>query len=167
MTMTGTTAVSLSASITSFLDITDFYLSVAAVGTVTLHEDATGGTELARITLGALRPRYYGFYLYPTPSAAVTYYVDYVREVVDLVNNTDEPPLPTNLHPMLVAFVVAREFELKGDQDRYMIAASRYQKWMNRLKSQTQALADDLPVMGGGRRTEYSRLGGYYPADNY
>jgi hypothetical protein len=166
VSMTGTTAVTLSASI-EFIEITDFYLSAAAVGTVTLHEDSGAGTELARITLGALRPRYYGFYLYPTPSAAVTYYVDYRREVVELVNNTDEPPLPTDLHPMLIAYTVAREFELKGDQDRFLIAKSRYQTWMNKLKYQTQALADDIPVMGRARRGENSRLGGFYPADHW
>jgi hypothetical protein len=38
---------------------------------------------------------------------------------------------------------------------------------MNKLKYQTQALADDIPVMGRARRGENSRLGGFYPADHW
>ena len=75
-TLTGVTAVTLNASVKSFIEIEDFYLSAAATGTVTLTEDSGAGAELARITIGATRPRYYAFYLWPTPTAAVTYYVD-------------------------------------------------------------------------------------------
>lgn len=164
VTLTGTVAVSLSAAITSWIEITDVYLSATAAGTVTLLEDSGAGTELARITIGAKRPRYTAFYLWPTPDAAVTYYVDYRREVADLVNAADEPNLPTDFHPMLVAWVVAREYELKEDGGRVQAAMARYLRDLSRLKYATQTLSDDLPVVGR-RRMGLSRLGGQYPAD--
>jgi len=167
VTITGTTAVTLSSAITSFIEITDFYLSAAAVGTVTLHEDSGLGTELARVTIGATRPRYYGFYLWPTPSAAVTYSVDYRRELVDLVNNTDEPPLPTDIHPALVAYAVAREKEKTGDTNGSLQAMARYQKFLKHLKYQTQTLSDEIPVLGRGAMVGRSRLGAWFPADHW
>lgn len=167
VTMTGTTAVSLSAAITSFIEITDFYLSANAVGTVTLHEDASGGTELARITIGQKRPRYYGFYLWPTPAAVVTYYVDYRRELTELVNDTDEPPFGTDAHPALVAYAVMREREQKDDAERFVIAKSRYDRIVSRLKYATQTIGGEIPVSGRRPRVGRSRIGAYYPADTW
>jgi hypothetical protein len=165
VTLTGTTAVSISSTISTWEVIEDFYLSAAAAGTVTLHEDASGGTELARITIGQTRPRYYGFHLWPTPGAAVTYYVDYRREVTDLVNSTDEPPLPTDFHPLLVMYARMREYE-KTDDSRYEQARADFGLGLVRLKFSTQWVADELPVMGGTRLGR-SRLGGMYPADSF
>lgn len=164
--LTGTTAVSLSAAITSFLEVTDFYVSAACAGTVTLLEDSGLGAELARITIGAKRPRYYGVYLWPTPTAAATYYVDYRREVVDLANAADEPPFPTDFHPLLVAYAVAREYETKGDPMRSAQAFKRYRTLLSHLKYATQTLSDEIPVMGRNR-AGHSRLGGFYPADTW
>jgi hypothetical protein len=167
VTLTGLTAVSLSSAITSFLEVTDFYVSAACAGTVTLLEDSGLGTELARITIGAKRPRYYGFYLWPTPAAAVTYYVDARREVVDLANAADEPPFPTDFHPLIVAYAVAREFELKNEPPRSLQAMQRYRSMLSKLKYFTQTGSDEIPVMGRGGRTGHSRLGGWYPADSW
>jgi hypothetical protein len=163
VTMTGVTAVSFSASVTDIIQIEDFYLSANAVGTVTLHEDASGGTELARITIGQKRPRYYAYYLWPTPAAAVDYLVDYRRELVELVNDTDEPPLPTDFHDILPAYARMRHYE-KQDDGRYNVAQAHYQKRLSQLKYATQTNPDDLPVMGG-RWVGHSRLGGWFPAD--
>jgi hypothetical protein len=166
-TMTGVTAVSLDTTITSFIEITDFYLSANAVGTITLHEDSGAGTELARITIGQKRPRYYAFALWPTPSAVVSYLVDYRREMVDMTQDTDEPPLPTDYHPILVAYGVKREAEKTGNVDLLTVAEARYQKLLSRLKYATQTTPDDLPVAGRGRLYGHSRLGGWFPADVY
>jgi hypothetical protein len=167
VTMTGTTAVNLASTISNWIEVEDFYISANAVGTVTLHEDASGGTELAQITIGQKRPRYYAFYLWPTPAAVVTYYVDYRRELVDLANDTDEPPLPTDFHPMLAKYAAWREWELKDDVQRALQAKQQYDKWLTRLKFYTQSLSSELPVMGRGRRVGHSRLGGEYPADTW
>jgi hypothetical protein len=165
VTMTGTTAISL--GITSFLELNDFYLSHPAVGTVTLHEDANGGTELARITIGETRPNYYGFYLWPTPAAVVSYYIDARRDVAPMTANTSEPPWPEDFHHLLVAYAAWREWMFKGDTDRSRDALQRYQVTLSRLKYFTQAQTDELPVMGRRRTVGHSRLGGYYPADTW
>jgi hypothetical protein len=165
VTMTGATAVTFSASVTDIIQIEDFYISAAAVGTVTLHEDASGGTELARITIGQKRPRYTGFYLWPTPSAAVDYLVDYRREVSELVNDADEPPFPTDYHDMLSAYARMRHYE-KQDDGRYQVAKAQFDKRLSQLKYATQTGPDELPVMGG-RWIGHSRLGGWFPADTW
>lgn len=164
VTLTGTTAVNLTSAISTFIEIEDFYLSAAPAGTVTLHEDSGLGTELARITIGALRPRYYGFYLWPTPAAVVTYYVDYRRELLELVNNTDEPPIPPDFHDILVHYALMREYEKKED-GRFQIARGQYLDGLSKLKYWTQTGAEELPVLGRGARMGRSRLGAYYPAD--
>ncbi len=162
--MNGVTAAAIG-SLTDFIQITDFWVTVAATGTITLHEDSGAGTELARIVPGAIRPRYYAFYLWPTPAAAITYYVDYRREVVELSVATDEPPLPTDLHPMLVAYAVMREAEKTNNTELYARADARYRKFMANLKYQTQVMADEIPVMGRGRVIGRSHFGPDYPAD--
>ncbi len=162
--MTGTTAVNIGNS--DVIEVTDLYLSAVAVGTVTLVEDVSGGTVLATIPIGAFRPRYYGFYLWPTPTSAIDYLIDYRREVVELVNDTDEPPLPTDYHYVLSAYARMKYYE-KTDDTRYGIAKGAFDQALSRLKYATQTGADELPVMGRRRVTGYSRLGGQYPADTW
>lgn len=166
VTLTGTTAVTLAAAITTFIEVEDFYLSAAAAGTVTLHEDSGAGTELARVTIGQVRPRYYGLYLWPTPAGAVSYLVDYRQEITDLVNDTDEPQIPLDFHPMLMAYARMREYE-KTDDSRYTSARDEFALGLSRLRYQTQWTADELPVMGRAGRLGRSRLGGYFPADHW
>jgi hypothetical protein len=165
VTMTGTTAVNLSSAVSTFIEIEDVYLSANAVGTVTFHEDSGSGTELARVTIGQKRPRYYGFYLWPTPAAAVDYLVDYRRELTELVNDTDEPPLPTDFHYLLTAYGRMRHYE-KSDDGRYKVAQEQFARGLSRLKYATQTGTDEIPKMGG-RLVGHSRLGGYYPADYF
>ena len=164
LTMTGLTA---APSNIAFSEVTDFYLSAGCTGAVTLLEDSGSGTELAKISLGYLRPRYYGFYLWPTPAAAVTYSIDYRRRILDMVNLTDEPPLPQEAHVLLVDYAVYRELDMKGDSDRATQALARFMKKQARLKYRTQTLADELPVAGRRRVTGLSRLGAYFPADTW
>lgn len=162
--LTGTTPVNIGTA--TSLEVLDFYVATAAVGTITLHEDTGSGTELARIGIGHTRPlHYYAIYLWPTPAAAVTYLVDYRRDVFDLVQNTDEPDLPLDTHSAVVAYAVMREWEQKSDTDRLVMAKARYDKALSRLKYATQTLSDELPVSGRGRVRGHSRLGGWFPAD--
>lgn len=165
--MTGVTAVQIDALISTFIQIEDVYISANAVGTVTLHEDSGSGTELARITIGQKRPRYYGFYLWPTPSGVIDYLVDYRRELLDLVNAADEPPFPVDYHAMLVAYAVSREYEIKGDTQRVLLARQRFDQALNRMKYETQTNASELPVSNHRRLIGHSRLGGMFPADTF
>lgn len=158
--MNGTTAAQFPA-FADWVEITDFYISVNAVGTVTLIQ-ASGLVEMARISVGHKRPRYYGFALWPTPASAITYYVDYRREILDMVNGTDEPPFPTDYHWILSAYARMREYEQKRDA-RYVQARDDYHDGLNKLKNfvlnppDYRPVAGKLPVRGG------SNLGAWYP----
>jgi hypothetical protein len=97
----------------------------------------------------------------------VSYLVDYRRELVDLVNDADEPPISTDAHHGLVAFAVMREAEFQRDADGYTGAKTRYEKALSKLKYQTQSLSDEIPVMGRGALTGHSRLGSWFSADSW
>ena len=114
VSMTGVTAVSLGTAITDVIDIDDFYVSVAAVGTITLHEDSGAGTELSRIPIGALYQRFYRYALAPTPSAAITYTIDGIAPIADLSNDTDEPFPNPDFHDILVDGAVSDEWASRG-----------------------------------------------------
>jgi len=165
--MTGTTAVSLSTVVTTFIDVTDFYISASAVGTVTLHQTSGLGTELAQITIGQTRQSYTGFYLWPTPSAPITYLVDTKKNVTDLVQSTDEPPLPHAFHPMIPAYARMREWEMKGEMEKLLLSKQQWDRWLSRLKYAVRSDPDALPVAGRRRRVGYSRLGAWTPADDW
>lgn len=162
VTMTGVTAVNVASSISDWVRVTKLYLSTAAVGTVTLHEDASGGTELARIAPGQTAQKYYALVLYPTPSGAITYTADVTRGVTDFAQDTDEPLLPHDFHDLLVIGAMAREYE-KTDDSRLSVAMARYQDrrrdllfWLAETASGTNTLSTS-----GERR---SRLGPYFPS---
>lgn len=159
--MTGTTAVNVSSAVSDWVRVTKVYLSAAAVGTVTLHEDSGSGTELARIGIGQTSQRYCSLYLYPTPSSVVTYTADIVVGITDLAQDNDEPRLPADFHDLLVLGARVREYE-KLDDARLTIASQQFE---SRKRDLMYWLAEtghsDLTTrMGMGR----SRLGPNFPA---
>lgn len=154
--MTGTTAVNVAASISDWVRVTKFYLSTAAVGAVTLHEDASGGTELARIQIGRTTQPYQLIALHPTPSAAVTHYVDYQSDATDLAQNTDVPRLPTEFHDLLIFGAMLREYE-HMDDSRAGLAAENY-------RARKRAFLYWLAETASGQNTDFerpSRLGAW------
>lgn len=162
VTMTGTTAVSLGAAYTDIIEIDKCYLSAAAVGTVTLHEDSGIGTELARIPIGQTFARYVGIQLWPTPNAAVTYHADFVRHIPDLVNANDEPLLPPDFHYLLVEGALVKEWTKRDDLDRRKAASQDYGDGLRNLRSWVMSNADTLVSL---RRTapRWSQLGAWFP----
>lgn len=164
VTMTGVTAVSLGTAYTDFLQITKFYLSAAAVGTVTLHEDASGGTELARIPIGQTFARYQAVALWPTPASALTYTVDGERDLPLLINGTDEPLIPSRFHRLSVEYALWKEFE-KLDDTRAGNAERRWLKGVSDFRYFATCPPDYLPVSGERLNLGRSRLGAYYQAD--
>jgi hypothetical protein len=162
VTLTGTTAVSLAAAITSWVAVTDLYLSASAAGVVTLHEDSGAGAELARIGIGQLRTRYQGIQLWPTPSQAITYYVDGDYEIEDLVNNTDEPLLPRDFHDILALGARVKEYEKTDDLKRYQIAQREYFMRKNALRYWVIQQQMGQPI--GRSNLGYSVLGPWYPS---
>ena len=168
VTLNGTTAVSLGTAYTDIIEVTQAYISAAAVGTVTFHEDSGSGTELAKIAIGQTDQRYPTILLWPTPSAVVTYYVDYTRQIQDLVNGTDEPLLPTDFHWLLVEGARYSEYE-------YLDDTRRFELWDTRRGVPTGTIAQrmrdlrawhasrELIVPGMPERAR-SRMGAYFPA---
>lgn len=166
VTMTGVTAVSFAAAITDFVEITKFYISAAAVGTVTLLEDVEGGTELARIPIGQTFSRYQGLQLWPTPSAAVTYFVDYTRNIPDLSVTNDEPLLPEDFHWLLVEGSLIKEWTKKDDLMRREAAQADYNRGLSDLKYAVMCPAEFLPARSQAAIAA-NRLGANYPAQNW
>ncbi len=158
--LTGTTAVSVSTAVVTILEVSKCYLSLPAVGTVTVHEDSGVGTELARIGPGATRTRYYQFYLWQTPSLTnASYELDITRELTDLAQDTDEPMLPADFHDLLVLAGVADEYR-HTDDSRYGVVMSelraregQFRYWMHETAS-----GSEMP------RGPVSRLGPWFPA---
>jgi hypothetical protein len=162
VTMTGTTAVNISTAVTDWVQITKFYLSTAAVGTVTLHEDASGGTELSKIAIGDVRAQFLRFLLYPTPAAAVTYSCDITRAIPDMSNTTDEPLLPEDFHNLLVDMAELRLTKKADDPSRYAMltrevadATRDLVTWVGNHPDYSPQWVQDEP--------ERSALGAWYP----
>ena len=164
VTMNGTTAVSLAAAMTDFVFLTKFYISAAAVGTVTLHEDASGGTELARIPIGQTFARYRRMALAPTPAGIITYTVDFAYDVPDMANAKDEPILPPKFHRLLAVGARMKEYEKQDDQARYLIAKQELEQGKRKLKFFVHTQSVGSPNLRGNQTARTSQLGGMYPA---
>jgi hypothetical protein len=164
VTMTGVTAVQIGA-LSDWVEITKFYVSIAAVGSVTLHEDSGAGTELAQISIGRYRPYYFVVLLWPTPSEVLTYSFDFTREILDMVQDTDEPYLPTDYHDLLSIGGRVDEYE-KMDDSRLSTAKREYKEKYESFQFFIHGRASErlIPRSTSGR-TGISDLGGYYPAD--
>lgn len=161
-TLTGTSRVQLGSQ-TDYEEITDFYLSAAPVGDVSLYDAASNGNVLAVIPKGQTRATYPWIAFVPTPSASITYALDYERIVTDLVNNTDEPYwLPAQFHRLIGLGARKKEYEFQAD-DRLVVAADEYDKTLRLLLAYVNAPPDAV-LVPGGRRFGRSDLGSQYPA---
>lgn len=164
-TLTGTTAVALSAVQAGgsnihnvWVSIDKFYLSTAAVGMVTLHETSGSGTEIGRIIEGQTRQQYYGLELDPTPSAALTYNVDAILAISDLAQTTDEPLLPRDFHDALFWGAMVDEL-IKTDDQRLVVAEARWRERTSALQLRLARMTLDQGPSAG-----WSRLGAWTPA---
>lgn len=157
VTMTGTTAVQVGAW-SDITAITKFYLSVSAVGVVTLHEDAEGGTELARIPVGQSSASHLRIALWPTPASVATITLDYIRQIPDLQSAHDAPLLPLDFQWLLDAGIRMLEYE-KMDDRRYPAAMADFNKGVRDLKWFVTQQADGRAMPSG-----HSSLGPWYPA---
>ncbi len=166
VTMTGATAAQLGA-FSDWETIDKFYVSTAAVGSITLHEDSGSGDELAQISIGRYRPYYFVVLLWPTPADAQSYSFDYEREILDLVQDTDEPYLPTDFHDLLSIGARMDEYE-KMDDSRFSAAQKQWAERYNDLQYFIHGRASErlIPRSVSGR-IGYNDLGGYYPSDGY
>lgn len=111
--LNGLTPTSMSSTITDVVDIVDVRLAAAEAGDVTITQ-GSGGTVLSKIVIGQTYPRFLRFALVPTPSQAITYAVDGVADIVDLVNDYDEPFENADFHDILVDGGVHDEWQTRG-----------------------------------------------------
>lgn len=113
--LSGTTTVQVG-EFSDHLSVEKFYLSQPQVGNVVLVSDAAASVELGRILPGTTMMRHFTIILFPTPSSAIPYHIDYTRQILDMTNPTDEPLLPQDFHHLLVLAGRADEYERKDDQ---------------------------------------------------
>jgi hypothetical protein len=109
----GTTAVQLgtASTVVEILDLHYDNSQVSGTRALTIREDSGSGTILGIIappiwangnsSQKATKARYLRVQLWPTPTAAVAYTVDFTREMADLADDGDEPLLPPDYHYLL------------------------------------------------------------------
>lgn len=165
VTMTGTTAVQVG-SVTDFILITKFYLSTAAVGTVTLHEDSSGGTELSRIAVGDVKARFHQFQLFDTPSGVITYYADVLLSIPEMSNDTDEPWIPEDFHDMLIDMAELKELRKADDPNRFAMLTADVTTADRELDTFINNHPDWKPS-STDKPVGISTLGAWTPADTW
>lgn len=160
LTLNGTTRVQLGA-FTDFRDVGLFTISTTATGNVELYNAAAAGTRLAEIKAGRKSSRYFGIYLSPTPASALTYQLQAVRSIEDLVNAEDVPLLPEDFHDILLLGARMDEYERRDDA-RFDTALAQYNERWKELKIwlYNHPHGDD-PLTPP---TRGSRLGAAFPA---
>jgi hypothetical protein len=163
-TLTGITRVQIGggSGLTDYVDVTQFQLSTACVGDISLYDAAAAGNLLGVIPRGATTARYWGFLLCLTPSAALTYTLDVEHEVLPLVNDTDEPLLPPRFHRLLPMGARAKEYEKTSDS-RYAVAQAEYERGLDQLIYAVTCPPGTIYIPGASRGDYGSNLGPWYP----
>jgi hypothetical protein len=157
-TLNGTTAVQLGTA-TNIVEIVKLSMRTTAAGTVTVHEDTGTGATLLTLPIGQQFGRFLHVQLWPTPAAVVTYRLDCTREIEDMVQDTDQPLLPRDFHPILALGAEYEEWRKLSDDRAQMV----YQDLEKRLRS-LNAWLWDLPDATMGVAPGRSRLGSWYEA---
>ena len=161
----GTTGASFSSSITTWIEVTRFYLDFTPVGVISLFEDSlTVGTLMAQIGIGLTNARHRKIALAPCPSAAITYTMDFERDVPSMSNANDESILPVRFHRLLSLGARMREYE-KQDQRRYKDAQAEYLYALKKFKHFMLLDAAGRPNLRGALAERPSQLGGWFPAN--
>lgn len=162
VTLTGATAVNVSASVSTWIRVDTCILSAACAGTVTLNEDSGAGTELARITIGQTMTDYTGVAFYLTPSSVITYQVDVTRAITDFSQATDTPVLPEDFHDLMILGPLADEYQHLEDK-RWSVAMSEVTRRENELKYWLAETATGRPFTLSRNWQRPSQLGSWFP----
>jgi hypothetical protein len=128
-------------------------------GSTALTGTTGAGTTLLTLQIGQQFGRFLHLQLWPTPAAVTTYRVDCTREIEDMVQDTDQPLLPRDFHPILALGAEYEEWRKLSDDRAPMV----YQDLEKRLRS-LNAWLWDLPDHTQGVAPGRSRLGGWYEA---
>lgn len=172
--LNGITAASFGATITTWDRVTKFYIALnagtatTAVGVVSLCEDSGAGTVLATIPIGQSFARYRRIALAICPSSAITYSVDYERDVPDLSVANDQPILPPRFHRLLAIGARMREYEKQDDGRRYLAAREEWSYGLRKVKFYVHSQAVGSPnLQGGPGQRRPSRLGAMFGVDRW
>jgi hypothetical protein len=163
--LTGTSRVAIG-SLADYIDVTQFALSVACVGDISLYDAVSGGNLLAVIPRGQTTARYWGFLLCLTPSAPLTYTLDVEKELFTLTADTDEPLLPVRFHRLLGTGARAKEYE-KTKDERYGVALAEWTRTVNQLRYVVTCPPGLIVIPGASRGDTGSNLGPMYPAGRW
>lgn len=173
--MNGVTAVSFGATITTWERVTKFYLSLAsdgsatsAGGVVSLCEDSGIGTVMATIPISQSFARYRRIALAICPSSAITYSVDFERDIIDMATLNDQPILPPRFHRLLAIGARMREYEKQDDGRRYLAAREEWSYGLRKVKFYVHSQAVGSPnLQGGPGQRRPSRLGAMFGVDRW
>lgn len=173
--LNGVTAASFGATITTWIEVTKFYIALTAAGNgattaagvISLVEDSGAGTVMATIPIGQSFARYRRIALAICPASAVTYTVDFERDVPDLSVANDQPILPPRFHRILATGARMKEYE-KSDNSAYLIAKAEFDKTLKKLKFFVYSQAVGTPnLQGGPGQQRPSRLGAQFGVDRW
>jgi hypothetical protein len=163
-TLNGVTRVQIGATVrTDHEQVTRFYLSAACVGYISLYTASSGGTELARLEPGLTTQHYLTVEWFPVQTGDATEYVDYTRNIPELVQAFDEPLIPLDFHELLGLGARIKEYELLDD-DRIVSAKAEYREIEAALKTYVLNDGDQISSLRprvGGRP---SAFGSNYPS---
>lgn len=146
------------------IEVAKFWLTAAAVGTVSLYDASSSGNIIAQITPGRTNARYFMIQLYPTVSAALSLSIDCQRTIEDLTLPNEEPLLHEDYQWILVDGPLSDEL-----RQRDSAQADDYRKNAMTLISDLQhnLYPQEIAVQRGpqGSPERMSRLGGWFPSD--
>lgn len=158
-TLAGLTAVELGTTLATN-EITRYTLAAPTAGSVTLTSGtAPAAVALATIPAGSTSVRYHHVQLWPTPAGALTYRVDFTREIGDLVDPTETPLVPPDFHELLSVGAQLREYR-KADDARAGMLQGEWDAGIVRLKWWVLNPAQTAQ----GEFATRSRLGSSFPA---
>lgn len=167
--LNGVTRAEFSPALTDWKRVTKFYIALTAGGAATatgnlsLYERSavppSGQDELSRITPGRSFARYTRLHLYPTPTAANTYYTDVELHVEDLANAGDEPLLPEEYHWLLTCGSLMKEYNRRQWPIQFSEEKTRWNDGIGDLVVNLVRLTSGTPP----QPRRFSQLGPYFP----
>lgn len=161
-TLSGSSRVPVGSFI-DYVDVLTFTISATALGVVSLYDDQFSGNLLGEIPIGQLSTQYFMIQLYPTPAAAVTYYVDGVYRIPTLMEAQDVPLVPESFHDLLSLYAKEQEMLKSGDTMKAAMWRNEYEEGMMKLRHWVGTQGGDTPVVHRQPRRRVSRYGGNYP----
>jgi len=165
-TLVGVTRVQIG-TLTDYIDVTQFMVSAACVGDVSLYDAAAAGNVLGVIPRGSTSARYQVFALFPTPSAVLPYTIDVEHDAYTLSAANDEPLLPLRFHRLLAIGARAKEYEKSADP-RYPVALAAFNDEVKQLLYTVSCPSDYIAVPGRTPSADGgSNLGPWYPSGRW